>query len=129
MGNDARIPLRLQRPAPLPAPDPHAVLLLVGIAAWDGTPEGGGWCAVKRLPALVSPAAMRPHPRRCPCCAGRSGLALELSGLFTQRARGEVGLFRRVVLAMPAGDLPHAAELLAADPVVRARYRSCGPLG
>ena len=129
VGNDDRIPLRLRPSGPLPAPDPHAMLMLVGTAGQDEVRGSGGWCAVRRLPGLASPAAPRPHPGGCACCVVRSGLALELSELFARRARGEVGLLRRVVLLIPAGDLAHARELLAADPVMRARYRLCGPLG
>ena len=134
MGGDDRIPLRLWPSGPLPAPDPHAVLLLVGTAGRDEATGDGGWCAVRRSPGLHSPglafpAARRPHPGGCACCAGRSGLALRLSELFAQRARGEIGPFRRVVLVMAAGDLSHASDLLLAHPVIRARYRPWGPLG
>ena len=129
MGGDDRIALRLRPSGPLPVPDPHAVLMLVGTAGQGEATGNGGWCAVRRLPGLAFPAAPRPHPGGCACCVGRSGLALELSELFARRARGELGLFRRVVLVMPAGDLRHARELLAADPVTRARYRPYGPLG
>ncbi len=125
---DARIPLRLQPAPPLPAPDPDGMLLLAGSCGPEPVPGHADWGAVGHLDGVP----MVPdggHRSGCACCAGRSLLALRLSELFVRRARGELAPFRRVVLAMPAGEIGRALELLAAEPLVTARYRLDGPLG
>ena len=69
-------------------------------------------------------AADAPHPIGCACCVARVGAALALDRLFLLRARGEIPFFGRVaaVLATSAGEASLRA-VLAADPVVSARYR------
>ena len=126
---DGRIPLRLQPPAPLPAPDPDGVLLLAGPGVREPVADEAGWGMVRHLGDIAGPSADGPHRPGCACCARRPELALRLSELFVQRARGELRPFRRVVLAMPAGEIEAALKLLAAEPLVTARYRIAGALG
>lgn len=120
---DARIPVHVvpsgARP---PDADPQALL----VVAEPGPPAGGaggrtGWMAVRQVAAEDLVAA--PHPAGCACCAARGPLALLLSSLFEQRARGTLGLFRRVWLMAPAGLAEAVPSLLASDPVVAGRYR------
>lgn len=134
---DARIPLRLQPPAPLPAPDPDGVLLLMGLGEQELIVSEAGWSMVRRLSDIGNAAPDRrtgmmadgAHRLGCACCARRPELALRLSELFVQRARGELRLFRHVVLAMPAREIEAALKLLAAEPLVTARYRLADALG
>ena len=121
---DARIPLRLQPLTPLPAPDPDGVLLLAGPGKLEPIAGQAGWGAVRCL-GDISGA----HRFGCACCARRPELALRLSDLFVQRARGELRPFRHVVLAMPAGEIEVVRKLLAAEPLVTARYRLACALG
>ena len=125
---DARIPVHVVPSGlPLPQADPQAVLLVAGppgqACPLDGT---RGWMAVQHLSAAVPDAAvLHPgrHPGGCACCAARDPLALVLSSLFERRARGALGLFRRVWLAAPPGLAEAVPALLDADPVVAGRYR------
>ncbi len=134
---DARIPLRLQPSAPLPAPDPDGVLLLTGPGEQELVAGEAGWGVVRRLGDIGNAAPDRrtgmmadgPHRLGCACCARRPELALRLSELFVQRARGELRPFRHVVLAMPAGEIEACLKLLAAEPLVTARYRLADALG
>ncbi len=121
---DARIPVHVVPfGLPLPQADPQAVLLVAGPPGQayplDGT---RGWMAVQHLVAAVPATAAR-HPGGCACCAVRDPLALVLSSLFERRARGALGLFRRVWLIAPSGFAEAVPALLAVDPVVAARYR------
>ncbi len=117
---DARIPVHVvPSGAGLPEADPQALLVVAG----PGLPAGGeaGWMAVRQLATDSLVAA--PHPAGCACCAARSPLALLLSSLFEQRARGTLGLFRRVWMMAPAALVEAVPALLASDPVVAGRYR------
>ena len=121
---DARIPVHVVPfGLPLPQADPQAVLLVAGPPG-QACPSGGApdWMAVQHLAAAVPATAMR-HPGGCACCAARDPLALVLSSLFERRARGALGLFRRVWLTAPPGLAAAVPALLAADPVVAGRYR------
>ena len=122
---DARIPVHV---VPfgllLPQADPQAVLLVAAgspgqACLLDGGP---GWMAVQHLPATVPAAATR-HPGGCACCVACDPLALMLRSLFERRARGALGLFRRVWLIVPPGLAASVPALLGADPVVAGRYR------
>ncbi len=124
---DARIPVHVVPSVTrLPEADPQALLLL----AQPGPPElsargaaGGAarWMAVRHLAGDVAAAA--PHPAGCPCCVVRGPLALLLSSLFEQRARGTLGLFRRVWLVAPPALAEAVPALLEADPLAAGRYR------
>ena len=121
---DARIPVHVVPFGLLPPQaDPQAVLLVAGppgqASPLDGAP---GWMAVQHLPA-APPATATRHPGGCACCAARDPLALVLRSLFERRARGALGLFRRVWLVVPSGSAGTVPALLAADPVVAGRYR------
>ena len=128
---DARIPLLLLSGRPLaPAFDPCGVLLMVGDVGLDWPADDlAGWSAVRRLDVDMAGAGVGVHPAGCACCAGRSRLAVSLSELFQQRARGRLGLFRQVLLAVPAMELRTAEASLASDPLVTARYRVTAALG
>ncbi len=136
---DARIPVHVVPPgAPLPEADPQALLVVVAPELPAGDADGStsraprwtpgwtpgwtaGWMAVRQVAAedLVATA----HPAGCACCTARSPLALLLSSLFEQRARGTLDLFRRVWMTGPAGLAEAVPALLASDPVVAGRYR------
>ena len=131
---DARIPVHVVPPgAPLPEADPQA-LLVVGPELPTGDVHGttgrvpdwtagwtAGWMAVRQVAAedLVATS----HLAGCACCTARSPLALLLSSLIEQRARGTLDLFRRVWMTGPAGLAEAVPALLASDPVVAGRYR------
>jgi hypothetical protein len=68
------------------------------------------------------------HAAGCACCLRRAPLAVALSRLFLARARGEVPLFGRVIVACPPDQEAALAAVLAADPVTAARYRFAGRL-
>ena len=129
---DARIPVRIVSssdwPPVLPAADAQAVLLIVGPAVPPG-PERiaeAGWAAVRWLSADDIPDAPggQPHASGCACCAGpRPLLAVMLSSLFEARARGTLGLFRRVCLLTPQPAVAELEALLASDALVTGRYR------
>ena len=124
---DARIPVHVVPPgAPLPEADPQALLVVVAPELPAGDADGTtgrapGWMAVRQVAAedLVATS----HPAGCACCTARSPLALLLSSLFEQRARGTLDLFRRVWMTGPAGLAEAVPVLLASDPVVAGRYR------
>ena len=121
---DARIPVHVVPfGLPLPQADPQAVLL-VAEPPGQAHPSGDvrGWMTVQRLAAAVPATAVR-HPGGCACCAVRDPFALVLSSLFERRARGVLGLFRRVWLIAPSGFAEAVPALLEADPVVAGRYR------
>ena len=128
---DARIPLLLLPGRLLaPASDLCGVLLMVGDVGRDWPADDlVGWSAVRRLDVDTTGAGAGVHLAGCACCAERSRLAVSLSELFQERARGRLGLFRTVLLAVPATDLRPAEALLAADPLVTARYRVMAALG
>jgi hypothetical protein len=123
---DARIPVLVLpgsgRPAgapPLPAADPHALLLLAGEAT---AIPAEGWSAVRRVPPDAV-LASTVHGSGCSCCVGRAGLAVALSELFRERAMGRLDLFRRVVLVVPAADTEAVAAMLLRDPLVAGQFR------
>lgn len=124
---DARIPVHVVPPgAPLPEADPQALLVVAGPEPPSGCAEGttgwmAGWMAVREVAAEDLFATS--HPTSCTCCAARGPLALLLSSLFEQRARGTLDLFRRVWMTGPAGLADAVPALLASDPVVAGRYR------
>lgn len=126
---DARIPVRLlaaaEAAARPPAADPLTVLVL---ADPDAAAAGPGWAAVRRIDPGTR-AGPAPHAAGCACCAGRSGLAVLLTALFVQRARGELALFRRVLLVADGGPAGPLDALFRDDPMVAGRYRLEGPGG
>ena len=124
---DARIPVHVVPPgAPLPEADPQALLVVAGPELPAGGADGtggrtAGWMAVRQVAAEGLVAT--PHPAGCACCTARSPLALLLSSLFEQRARGTLALFRRVWITGPDSLAEAVPVLLASDPVVAGRYR------
>ena len=62
------------------------------------------------------------HGAGCACCVARTPAAQALSRLFTQRARGEVAFFRRV-LVEGQGLEAAVRTALQSDPVAAARFR------
>jgi hypothetical protein len=81
------------------------------LAADDVAPAG----------ALVERLSARPslHATACPCCTPRAALAEALNRLFQRRARGEVGFFRAIEVALPLAEI----EAALADPLVASRFR------
>lgn len=63
------------------------------------------------------------HDAGCTCCVARSPAAQALGRLFTQRARGEVAFFRRVLIDSDAAAEASVRTALRSDPVVAARFR------
>ena len=121
---DARIPVHVVRcVTKLPGADPQALLLVAQPGLPEPAADGAGrWMAVRHL-AGETVAAAAPHAAGCPCCVVRGPLALLLSSLFEQRARGTLGLFRRVWLVAPPALAEAVPALLAADPLAAGRYR------
>ncbi|QXM26402.1 hypothetical protein KO353_04330 [Elioraea tepida] len=108
--DDGRIPLRVVAPEAV-AEDVPAETAVVAPA---GLPVGAA-AVVERL----GPAPRR-HAIGCPCCfAPRGALANALSRLFVRRARGEVGFFREVFVALPGEEVEEAFG----DVLVSARFR------
>lgn len=70
-------------------------------------------------PDLAGPGG---HGAGCACCVARTPAAQALGRLFTQRARGEVAFFRRVLVEGQALEAAVRAALQA-DPVAAARFR------
>ena len=120
---DARIPVHVVPSVTrLPEADPQALLLVVQPDPPERAASGPTrWMAVRHLAGDAAAAAS--HPAGCPCCVGRGPLALLLSSLFEQRARGTLGLFRRVWLVVPPALAEAVPALLAADPLAAGRYR------
>ncbi len=120
---DARIPVHVVPSVTrLPEADPQALLLVVQPGPPERVASGlARWMAVRHLAGDAATAA--PHPAGCPCCVVRGPLALLLSSLFEQRARGTLGLFRRVWLVVPPALAEAVPALLAADPLAAGRYR------
>ena len=106
---DGRIPLRVV------AREAVAVPLAEGTAvvAPEGLAVGAG-AVVERVGA-----APRLHAIGCSCCSPRAALAQALARLFVRRARGEVGFFREVLVALPRRDVEDAFG----DVLVSARFR------
>ena len=145
MSVDARIPvLIVPWPGPGPAtqvePDGRAVLVIVAPdearSGGTSTPEPGwavepGWAAVRRVAPNASPAVMFArelgHGSGCACCAARSPLVETLSQLFRQRALGELPLFARVLLVVPATLADAVSALLISDRLVAGRFRPLVP--
>jgi hypothetical protein len=63
------------------------------------------------------------HPAGCACCTSRTAAADALGRLFTQRARGEVAFFRRVLVDADEAGRQAVRVALQSDPVVCARFR------
>ncbi len=62
------------------------------------------------------------HGAGCACCVARTPAAQALGHLFTQRTRGEVAFFRRVLVE--GQELEAAVRAaLQSDPVAAARFR------
>lgn len=104
---DARIPVS-QAVRGAEGPGPETALVL---AADDAAPSE----------ALVERLSARPllHATACPCCTPRAALAEALNRLFQRRARGEVGFFHAVVVALPLPEI----EAALVDPLVASRFR------
>jgi hypothetical protein len=66
------------------------------------------------------------HGPGCACCAPRSALARALARLFLARARGDMALFTRVIVACAPDEAAAVAAAIAADPVSAARFRFAG---
>lgn len=125
---DARIPVRLLAAADAAARPPVADPLTALVLADPDAAAGPGWAAVRRIDPGTG-AGPAPHAAGCACCAGRSGLALLLTALFMERARGELALFRRVLLVAEGGPAGPLDALFRDDPMVAGRYRLEGPGG
>jgi len=143
---DARIPLRImtstgaglsetpdQRPARLVEPDAWTVLVArVADRAWMSLPVEG-WAAVSVLPpdreASSADVTMAGHATGCACCVARSPLAVLLSDLFQQRARGTLPLFRRVLLVISASAEGRVSRIVTDDRLVSALFRLERPQG
>jgi hypothetical protein len=78
---------------------------------------------------LLSATVSGGHAFGCACCQPRGPLAAALAGLFTDRARGRVPYFARVIVPCAPADEPALAAALLADPVTAARFRFAGRLG
>ena len=63
------------------------------------------------------------HFAGCACCAPRAPAAEALGRLFTQRARGEVAFFRRVLVVADEAEAGAIRTALETDPVASARFR------
>nr|WP_239002992.1 hypothetical protein [Rhodovastum atsumiense] len=106
---DARIPVIF---APVAIAGPEDAVLVEGeIPAPEGVPV-----------ARFGP--QRPgHGIACACCAPRGPVATALHRLFLARARGEVAMFRRVLVqAGPAGEAT-VRDAVAQDAFLAGRYR------
>jgi hypothetical protein len=92
---------------PDPLPPGYAALMPEG----PDLPVGG---LVERL------ARGRPlHAAGCACCTPRTAVAQALNRLYLRRARGEVDLFRAVLVALPRAEVEQAFR----DVLVSSRYR------
>jgi len=72
---------------------------------------------------LTEGLASTGHPAVCACCTSRTAAANALGRLFTQRARGEVAFFRRVLVDTDEAGRQAVRAALQSDPVVCARFR------
>ena len=112
---DARVPVRFGR---LEDASVEAALLVEDDAPVAPT-VAAGW-VVERFTVPRD----APHPVGCICCVARSPAAQALSRLFLARARGEVPMFREVVVvATPDGEVA-ARAALAGDPVSSSWFRA-----
>ncbi len=68
------------------------------------------------------PAGAPGHDVGCACCTARTPAAQALGRLFTQRARGEVAFFRRVLVEGRALEAA-VRTALQSDAVAAARFR------
>lgn len=92
--------------------------------------SGAGWAFVRRWSSLVVGGSVSaPHRLGCACCQGRSPLALLLSELFLQRARGQLPFFHGLLLPVPADEVLATGDLLLGDRLVAGRYRVQGRPG
>ena len=70
----------------------------------------------------------QPHATGCVCCTSRTELGRLLAGLFLARARGEVGFFRRVIVASGSPAVQDAVRAaLAQDPLASSCFRLMDP--
>lgn len=117
MTGDARLPLHVVEQGRALGGAARAALLVVGQAS---VAPGAGWVSVGSVPDQ----AIGAHRPACSCgaCGGRSPLATALGVLFSQRARGEVADFDRVVVVVPPGRGAAVAGALRADALVDGRF-------
>lgn len=137
---DARIPMRIatrtadgryatlgHSPADIAAPDAWTVLVACMADRASLQWPVAGWAAVSVLPSnrLASSADVAPtgHATGCACCTVRSPLAVLLSELFQQRARGTLPLFRRVLLVISAPAEGSVRRMVTDDRLVSALFR------
>lgn len=137
---DARIPLRIVtvpgagwrgtsgRPPALAAEADASTVLVASVADRAALSlPAGGWAAVRVPPsnrvASSADVPMAGHATGCACCVARPPLAVLLSELFQQRARGTLPLFRRVVLVMSVSAEGGFRQLATDDRLVSALFR------
>lgn len=110
---DDRIPLRF---GALAQAGPQDALLL------EGRPEG----PAEPGRAAAWFAAGMAHRLGCACCGGRAPVAVALSALFQDRAKGRVPWFSRVLAVVE--DAGAVAAELRADRVAASRFRVESPV-
>lgn len=137
---DARIPLRIVtvpgagwrgsfgRPPALAAEADGSTVLVASVADRAALSlPAEGWAAVRVPPSnRVASSASGPiagHATGCACCVARPPLAVLLSELFQQRARGTLPLFRRVLLVMSVSAESGFRRLATDDRLVSALFR------
>jgi hypothetical protein len=111
-------------PPGLPEADPEAALLIVAPLSARAHLVAADWLVIRHVEAGQVATATDQHPPGCMCCVVRSPLAVIFSTLFEQRARGTLGLFRRVWLLAPPEIAQEARAMLGSDPLVSGRYRT-----
>ena len=112
---DARIPVLFGNAGLAGAED---ALLIEASAA---LPANTAMLTERLSPAQAAETA---HAAGCDCCAPRGAVGRLLAGLFLARARGEVGFFRRVVVATEdAQTRAEVAAALAQDPLASSCFR------
>jgi len=62
------------------------------------------------------------HAVGCNCCVWRSSAAQAMTTLYHARARGELPLFRRLIVDLPANGAAEVRAALAEDRFVAARF-------
>ena len=107
-----RIPVRLTTVAPTAGPDG---LVLADLGSRTAPPPGAVLVAF-RVPDIR-------HSVGCACCAGRAPVAVALSRLFAERARGSIPFFRFVVAVSDRAGLAAMRVALETDAFLAARYR------
>lgn len=106
---DDRLPLHLVEAGAIPDPLPPGCAAVV--PEGPAKPAGGPVEQVAR--------ARRLHAVGCACCLARTAVAEALNRLYLRRARGEVGLFRTVLVALPRAEVEEAFR----DVLVSSRFR------